>query len=159
MTVETAASPAPAAHVAAAVDEALARHAGEPGALLPVLHAVQDRLRHVPREAVPRIAQALNLSRAEVHGVLGFYHHFRSTPPGRRVLQVCQAEACRAMGADALMARARALQAEAGDAALTLEPVYCLGLCACAPAAQLDEAVHARLTPAALEALLAEPAR
>ncbi len=152
-------SAAPTPHeIAAAVDDALARHAGEPGALLPVLHAVQDRLRHVPREAVPAIAQALNLSRAEVHGVVGFYHHFRSAPPGRRVLQVCQAEACRAMGADTLMAAARALQAQAGDAALTVEPVYCLGLCACAPAAQLDDTPHARLVPDRLAALLSEAA-
>lgn len=142
----------------AAVDAALQRHGGEPGALLPVLHAVQERLRCVPPEAVPRIARALNLSRAEVHGVLGFYAHLRPTPPGRRVLQVCQAEACLSMGAQPLMAAARALQGEAGEAALTVEPVYCLGLCACAPAARLDDEMHARLTPQALTGLLAEAA-
>lgn len=140
----------------AAVDAALQRHGGEPGALLPVLHAVQERLRCVPPEAVPRIARALNLSRAEVHGVLGFYAHLRPTPPGRRVLQVCQAEACLSMGAQALMAQAQALQAQMGEAALTLEPVYCLGLCACAPAVRLGEEMHGRLAPEALAPLLAQ---
>src|SRR5438876_5133768 len=83
----------------------LARHAGEPGALLPILHELQDALGHIPRASVPQIAEALNLSRAEVHGVVTYYHHFRAEPPGRHVVQVCCAEACQAMGADALLAR------------------------------------------------------
>jgi len=142
--------------ISAAVQDALQRHGGEPGALLPVLHAVQDRLRCVPAAAVAPIARALNLSRAEVHGVLSFYAHLRSSPPGRQVLQVCQAEACLSMGAQALMAQAQALQAQMGEAALTLEPVYCLGLCACAPAVRLGEEMHGRLAPDALAPLLAQ---
>src|SRR3954453_23189279 len=90
----------------ATVQAALARHEGEPGALLPILHDVQDALGHVPREAVPAIAEGLNLSRAEVHGVVTYYHHFRQDPPGRHTVQVCRAEACLSMGGEALLAHA-----------------------------------------------------
>jgi formate dehydrogenase subunit gamma len=134
-----------------------------PGGLLPALHAVQDALGHVPDEAVPVLALALNRSRAEVHGVLTFYRHFRRLPPGRRVVQVCQAEACQACGAEALLAQAEQLlgcrpHETRADGAVTLEPVYCLGLCASAPAVQIDERQHARMTPARLAQLLAEDA-
>jgi formate dehydrogenase subunit gamma len=133
----------------------------QPGALLPVLHAVQDRCGHVPHDVVPVIAEALNLSRAEVHGVVTYYHHFRSHPPGRHVLQVCRAEACQACGADDLMAQAQALlgcaaHATAADGSVSLAPVYCLGLCALSPAVMVDEQPHGRVTPAKLQRLVAE---
>lgn len=151
---------------AAAVSAALAREGAQPGALLPVLQAVQERLGHVPAAAVPAIARALNLARAEVHGVLGFYHDFRATPPGRHVLRVCRAEACQAQGGQALQQHLeQSLGVVPGstsaDGAVTLESVYCLGNCACAPALQLDGALHGRVTPAVADALLAacrEPA-
>ena len=143
----------------ATVRMVLARHAGEPGALLPILHDVQDALGHIPGDAVPDIANALNLTRAEVHGVVTYYHHFRAEPAGRCVVQVCRAEACQAMGADALLAHAeRSLGCTAhgssADGLFTLEPVYCLGLCASSPAIVLDDEVHARVTPASFDALI-----
>jgi formate dehydrogenase subunit gamma len=142
------------------VAAAIAQHAGRPGALLPLLHEVQQRLGYVPPQAVAPIARALNLSRAEVHGVLTFYHHFRRHPPGRHVLSICQAEACQSMGAAALTAHAQQrlgckLHETTADGTFTLEPVYCLGLCALAPSAAIDGEVHARLTPAKLDRLLA----
>jgi formate dehydrogenase subunit gamma len=145
----------------AAVHDALAVHAHEPGALLPILHDVQDVLGYIPTDVVPVIAEGLNLSRAEVHGVVTYYHHFRDHPPGRKVLQICRAEACQSMGADALIDHARQhLQCElhgtTADGALTLEPVFCLGLCASSPAVMLGDDVHARMTPAKLDALVAE---
>jgi len=142
-----------------AIDGAIERHRGRPGALLPLLHDVQDQLGHVPPGAVGRIAQALNLSRAEVHGVITFYHHFRQHRAGRHVLRICQAEACQSMGAAALTAHAQeklgCKQHETtADGTFTLEPTYCLGLCALSPSASIDDEVHARLTPAKLNLLL-----
>jgi formate dehydrogenase subunit gamma len=140
--------------------EILAQHAARPGALLPILHAVQDEWGHVPRAALPAIAEALNISRAEVHGVMTFYHDLRAVPPGRRVIRLCRAEACQAAGAEALCAQARArLGVDWGgtsaDGAVTLEQVFCLGLCACGPAAMVDGKLVARLDAARLEAILA----
>ncbi|MFN6980191.1 MAG: formate dehydrogenase subunit gamma [Gemmobacter sp.] len=138
----------------------LAAHAGREGPLLPILQDVQAALGHVPDEAVPQIAAALNLSRAEVHGVLTFYHDFRRAPAGRHVVRLCRAEACQAMGADALAARAMARLGvdwhgtSPGGGGVTLDPVFCLGLCACAPAAMVDGVLHGRLDAAALDALL-----
>lgn len=142
-----------------AVQAAIAAHAARPGALLPLLHELQDRLGYVPPAAVPLVASALNLSRAEVHGVVTFYHHFRSEPPGRHVLRLCRAEACQAVGALALEQHARQClgvdyHGTSADGAITLEPVYCLGNCAAGPSLMLDEAVHGRVDAAALEALL-----
>jgi formate dehydrogenase subunit gamma len=150
------------------MDDAAARHVEGvlnrlqhlPGALLPILHAIQDELGHVPSEAVPAIADALNLSRAEVHGVVSFYHHFRSAPPGRHVLQLCRAEACQSMGAEALYVRIREqlgidFHETTADGRVTLEPVYCLGQCACAPAALVDGEPQGRLTGARAYAVLA----
>jgi formate dehydrogenase subunit gamma len=133
------------------VEAVLARLQHEPGALLPILHAIQDTLGHVPASAVPAIATALNLSRAEVHGVVSFYHHFRTAPPGRHVVQLCRAEACQSMGGEALAARLRErlgidFHQTTADGRITLEPVYCLGQCACAPAALVDGEVHGRLS-------------
>ncbi len=126
------------------VSSAIAGHAQRPGGLLPLLHEIQDRAGYVPPLAVDQIARALHLSIAEVHGVISFYHHFRTAPPGRHVVRVCVAEACQSMGADRLMAHARAslgvdLHGTTGDGAVTLEPVYCLGNCACSPAVLVDD--------------------
>ena len=133
-------------------------HRCTPGALLPLLHAVQDELGFIPEEGVAIIARELDLSRAEVHGVISFYHHFRLTPPGRHVVQVCRAESCKAMGGEALEAHARAHLGVAyhettADGAVTLEAVYCLGNCALGPSAVLDGALHGRVTPARLAEL------
>jgi formate dehydrogenase subunit gamma len=141
--------------------EIIASHADREGAVLPVLHQLQATFGYVPQAVVPMIAEALNLSRAEVHGIVTFYHDFRSEPPGRHVLKLCRAEACQACGSDALAQRAEArLRVKMGetttDERVTLEPVYCLGLCAVAPAAMLDERVIGRLNETRLDALLAE---
>ena len=132
-----------------AVIERLGR---EPGPLLEILHAVQDALGWIPPAAVPVVAGALKLSRAEVHGVVSFYQHFRSTPPGAHVVRVCVAESCRALGAEMLESHARArLAVEPGqttpDGRVTLESVSCLGLCACSPAVMIDGEPHGRMTP------------
>ena len=142
------------------VRSALQRHEGEPGALLPILHDVQDALGYIPPDAVPIIAKGLNLSRAEVHGVIKYYHHFRSEPAGRVVVQVCRAESCQAVGADALMAHAEKVLGCAShhtraDGAYTLEPVYCLGMCALSPAIMVGEKLHARMTPEKFDRILA----
>ena len=143
----------------ATVEAAVARVGPRPGSLLEVLHAVQDELRFVPAAAVPLIAEALNLTRAEVHGVLTFYHHFRSQPPGRHVVQLCRAEACLSMRATELEAHVRArlgidFHGTTADGRITLEPVYCLGNCACAPAMLVDGELHGRVTGELFDALL-----
>ncbi len=143
------------------VRELLAEQPLQEGALLPLLHAIQERLGHVPPAAVPLLAEHLNLSRAEVHGVISYYHFFRSTPPGRHVVQVCRAEACQSRGADALLAHAEqvlrcAAHETRADGAVTLEPVYCLGLCASSPAVQIGDQMHARVTPQRLDQLIAK---
>lgn len=137
----------------------IADAAGLEGAALPVLHAVQECFGCVPEEAVPMVAEALNLSRAEVHGIVTFYHDFRRTPPGRHVLRLCRAEACQAVGGDRLAERARQRlgtdwHGTSADGAVTLEPVFCLGLCACGPAAMLDGSPVGRLDEARLDGLL-----
>lgn len=140
----------------------VARHRHRPGPLIEILHDVQQVLGCVPAESVPLIAHALNLSRAEVHGVVSFYHYFRSARGGRRVLRLCRAEACQAMNGRALEQHAmRRLGVGFGettpDGEVTLEAVYCLGLCACSPAAMIDEEVHGRLTPERLDELFRKP--
>lgn len=120
------------------------------GPLIPILHGVQEEFGYVPQETLPIIAEALNLSRAEVHGVFTFYHDFRHHPAGRHVLKVCQAEACQSMGSDAIAAQIKqkfgiGFHETSKDGAVTLEPIYCLGLCACAPAVMLDGEVIGRL--------------
>ena len=146
---------------AARAAEIITSGAGGEGPLLPILHALQAEFGYVDRAAEPMIAEALNLSRAEVHGVVTFYHDFRAEPAGTHVLRLCRAEACQAAGCDALIDRAeRALGTPIGSTApgggVTLEAVYCLGLCALAPSAMLDGKVVGRLDEARLDALLAE---
>jgi len=135
-----------------AVAVALEAEGEQPGALLPVLQAIQEQFGYIPPAVVPEVAQALNLSRAEVHGVISFYHDLRTTPPGRHVVQVCMAEACQAMGGAALHAHVSArLGVESGetraDGAVTLLPVYCLGNCACAPSVMVDGQLYGRVGP------------
>lgn len=130
----------------------------KPGALLPILHAIQDRLGYVPEHAVPDIADRLRLTRAEVHGVISFYHHFRTRPPGTHVIQVCRAEACQAMAGRELEQHIKArlrvdYHATTIDREFTLEPVYCLGNCACAPSIRIDDRVYGRMTPARFDRL------
>ena len=148
---------------AVVVETSLARHADEPGALLPILHELQDRLGHIPPDLVPRIAEGLNLSRAEVHGVITYYHHFRGQMPGRHVVQVCRAEACQAMGGERLLAHVEqrlgcvvhaSRESTSADRLYTLKPVYCLGLCASSPAVAIDDRPHARMTPDRFDRLI-----
>jgi len=154
---ESSALPAPQIqHVVAA---ALVTWKDVPGALLPILHAVQDAIGHIPPEALPLIAHGLNLSRAEVHGVVSFYHYFRTRPAGKHIVYLCRAEACQSMGARALEAHAkRSLGVDfhetSADGAVTLEPVYCLGNCACAPSLLVDGQLHGRVDAAAFDALI-----
>ena len=139
--------------------EIIASQAGLEGAALPILHALQHAFGCVPTEAVPMVAKVLNLTRAEVHGIVTFYHEFRRTPPGRHVLRLCRAEACQAVGADKVAADVRAnlgvdWHGTTADGAVTLEPVFCLGLCAVGPAALLDGAPLGRLDAAKVAAAL-----
>ena len=156
----------PATHsdVVSAIDRIMAAFEGMEAPLLEILHAVQRELGHVPEDAQRAIAERLNISRAEIHGVVSFYHDFRSEPAGRHTLRICRAEACQSMGGEAHATAAReGLGIEfgetTGDGAVTLEPVYCLGLCACAPAAMLDGRPVGRLDAERLAALLEEARR
>jgi len=131
------------------------------GPLLPILHALQEEFGYIDEAAEPLIAEELNITRAEVHGVVTFYHDFRRAPAGRHVLKLCRAEACQAAGGDALAVHAEArlgvaMGTTAADGSVTLEPVYCLGLCAVGPSAMLDGRVVARLDQKRLDGLLAE---
>ncbi|WP_428485618.1 formate dehydrogenase subunit gamma [Rhodopila sp.] len=135
-------------------------HTALDGAALPILHALQAVFGCIPLEAEPLVAEALNISRAEVHGIVSFYHDFRRTPPGRHVLRVCRAEACQAVGGEAVADRARRTlgvgwHGTSADGAVTLEPVFCLGFCAAGPAALLDGAPLVRLDAARIERMLA----
>jgi formate dehydrogenase subunit gamma len=131
----------------------------QPGALLPILHGIQDALGFVPPDAIAQIAQALNLSRAEVHGVVSFYHYFRTSPPGRHTVYVCRAESCQAMGANHLVEHAKAklgvdFHETTRDGVFTLEPIYCLGNCACSPAMMIGNEVYGRVTPERFEEVM-----
>jgi len=142
----------------AVIDGALGRLKGEPGPLLLVLHAVQDALGYIPVTAIPRIAAGLNLSRAEVHGVVTFYHYFRHHPPGRRTVEICRAEACQSVGADALVAHAKQslgidFHGVTADGATSLEQVFCLGNCALGPSIRVGGKLHGRVTPERFDAL------
>ncbi|SEQ03382.1 formate dehydrogenase subunit gamma [Thalassovita taeanensis] len=145
----------------AQLEEILAQHTGVEGPLLPILHDVQAAFGHIPQSVVPVIAAHLNIGRAEVHGVVSFYHDFREAPAGRHVVRICRAEACQAMGAnglaDAVLARLGVeWHGTTANGAVTIEPVYCLGLCACGPAAMVDGKVLGRVDEARMAAVLAE---
>lgn len=136
----------------AAIDDVLARLGQLPGALLPVLHGIQHALGHVPKDAVPIVAKALNLSRAEVHGVVSFYHWYRSEQPGEHVVHLCRAEACQAVGGRALEAHVKMrlgidFHETTADGRYTLEPAYCLGNCATGPSLLIDMQLKGRVTP------------
>jgi formate dehydrogenase subunit gamma len=142
-----------------AILEACARLKALPGALLPVLHAVQEALTFVPKDAVPLIARELNLSIAEVHGVVSFYHYFLQERPGRHVVHLCRAEACQALGSVALEAHVKEklgvdFHGTTSDGAITLEPVYCLGNCALGPSLMIDQQLHGRVTAERFDALV-----
>ncbi len=146
---------------AQAVDALSARFAGIPGPLLPLLRAVQDELGFIPSEAIPRIAEALNLSRAEVYGVVSFYHYFRQHAPGRHVVQLCRAEACQAMNSESTEAHAKNslgidYHGTSADGQFTLEAAYCLGNCAAGPSVMIDNKLYGRVTPERLDQILAD---
>ena len=153
---------APAGHF----DEGRAREiigglSGLQGATLPILHALQEEFGYVDQRAVPLIAEALNLSRAEIHGCVSFYHDFRAAPAGRHVLKICRAEACQAMGVEKLVERIElthrlAVGATSPDGGLTIESVYCLGNCALSPAALLDGEPVGRLDAAAIDEIITQ---
>ena len=143
-----------------AVLEACGRMKSLAGALLPILHGVQAALGYIPKDAVPLIASELNLSRAEVHGVLSFYHYFRTEPPGRHVVHICRAEACQSVGAGALEAHAKKslgidFHETTSDGAVSLEPVYCLGNCSLGPSIMVDERLQGRVSPKRFDELIA----
>ncbi|MDG1118859.1 MAG: formate dehydrogenase subunit gamma [Flavimaricola sp.] len=149
------------ADLSAQVAAICAAHLGREGPMLPILHDVQHAFGHVPEAALPVIALALNVTTAEVHGVVSFYHDFRDAPAGRHVVKICRAEACQAMGANDLADAAKARlgvdwHGTTTDGSVTLEPVYCLGLCACGPAALVDGVVVGRVDKARLDAILEE---
>jgi formate dehydrogenase subunit gamma len=143
----------------ATVEGAIERHLHRPGALLLMLHDIQRELRHVPPECIPTLADALNLSRAEVHGVVSFYHDFRDSAAGAHTLRICRAESCQAVGANALLAHAQRvlgvqLHDTTPDGKVTLEAVYCLGNCALSPAVDIDGKVYGRVNTRKLDALI-----
>ena len=141
------------------IDEAFHAVGNIDGALLPGLHEIQARCGYIPTEAVPLVADRLNLTRAEVHGVISYYHHFRQQPAGKVVVQVCRAEACQSVGAEALAEHVvKSLGCDfhetSKDGSVTLEPVYCLGHCACGPSIMVGDDVHARVTPERFDKLM-----
>jgi len=147
--------------LSAKVDALIAQHQHMPGALLPLLHAIQDDIGYVPESSYSQIAKALSLSVAEVHGVVTFYHHFRTHKPGRHVMQICRAESCQSMGSEALEAHAKKClnvdyHQTTSDDAITLEAVYCLGNCALSPAVMMDEEIYGRVSAEDLDTLIAE---
>jgi len=144
-----------------AIEKHIAAFQSLPGALLPLLHAIQDDIGYVPELAYPLISKALSLSVAEVHGVVTFYHHFRTHQPGRHILQVCLAESCQAMGSDALEARIKKklgveFHETTADGAITLEPIYCLGNCACSPSVMINEEVYGRVDNKKIDQLISD---
>ncbi len=133
----------------------------KPGALLPILHGIQNALGYIPADSVPAIAQGLHLSRAEVHGVISFYHYFRDTPPGKQTIHICRAESCQAMGGKELEQHVKDqlgidYHETTADGQFSLEPVYCLGNCACSPAIQVGEDIYGRVSPKSFDAIINE---
>lgn len=147
--------------IAARVEEILHNHKGLEGSLLPILHAVQADFGYVPQEALPLIAKDLNISRAEAHGVMSFYHDFREKPAGRHVLKLCRAEACQAVGGDRVAAHTQRVlgldwHETSADGKVTLDPIFCLGLCACAPAAMIDGKLVGRVDEARIDQIIGD---
>jgi formate dehydrogenase subunit gamma len=143
------------------IEGACGRLKALPGALLPILHAVQEKLGFVPKDALPLIAREMNLSIAEVHGVVSFYHYFRLYRGGRHVVHLCRAEACQALGAAALEAHAKRslgidFHGTTADGAISLEPVYCLGNCALGPSIMIDEDLQGRVSAQRFDSLMAQ---
>lgn len=141
----------------AVVGDVIESHDARPELLIQILHGVRDRLGWIPAEAIRQLAEALNLSRADVHGVVSYYHDFRTEPPGKHVIKVCQAEACQAMGSRELTAHAeRTLGVEMNTSSpdVTLEPVFCLGNCACSPSIMIDGKTHGRVDNSRFDALV-----
>src|SRR5215831_2707622 len=143
------------------VSAVVERLKAKPGALLPILHGIQDALGYIPPAAVPIIAEGLNLSRADVHGVISFYHYFRDTKPGRHTIHLCRAEACQSMNQKATEAHAKQrlgveFHGTSSDGAFTLEPVYCLGNCAACPAMMIDGKLYGRVTPQRFDTIVAQ---
>ena len=143
------------------VQDIIAALKDKPGALLPILHAVQDKLGYVPSDSVPAIAKALKLSRAEVHGVISFYHYFRDTAPGKQTIHLCRAESCQAMGGKKLEVHVKSTlgidyHETTADGKFSLEPVYCLGNCACSPAMQIGHDIYGRVSADNFESIITE---
>jgi len=144
-----------------AVSAVVERLKDKPGALLPILHGIQDALGYIPPAAVPTIAEGLNVSRADVHGVISFYHYFRDSKPGRHTIHLCRAEACQSMNQKATEAHAKQklgcdYHGTTGNGAFTLEPVYCLGNCAASPSMMVDGELYGRVTPERFDAIIGE---
>lgn len=147
------------ANVADKTREIAERHGARPELLIQILHDVQEHFRFVSEDAVVALAKVLNLSRAEVHGVVSYYHDFRKQAPGRHVVKICQAEACQAMGSRTLTQHAEhtlGVRLHGSNEDVTLEPVYCLGNCACAPAAMIDGKTHGRVSAERFDALMGQ---
>ncbi len=133
----------------------------KPGALLPILHGIQNALGYIPADSVPAIAQGLHLSRAEVHGVISFYHYFRDTPPGKQTIHICRAESCQAMGGKQLEQHVKDqlgidYHETTADGQFSLEPVYCLGNCACSPAIQIGDDIYGKVSAQSFDAIINE---
>lgn len=143
------------------VQDVIATLKDKPGALLPILHGIQDALGYIPADSVPAIAQGLHLSRAEVHGVISFYHYFRDTPPGKQTVHICRAESCQAMGGKQLEQHVKDqlgidYHETTADGQFSLEPVYCLGNCACSPAMQIGDDIYGRVSAQSFDAIINE---
>ncbi|MGZ4955328.1 MAG: formate dehydrogenase subunit gamma [Methylobacter sp.] len=141
------------------VQEIIAALKDKPGALLPILHGIQDAMGYIPTESVPDIATALSLSRAEVHGVISFYHYFRDTPPGKQTIHLCRAESCQSMGGRKLEEHVKSklgidFHETTADGKFSLEPVYCLGNCACSPAMQIGKEIYGRVSADSFDAII-----
>jgi formate dehydrogenase subunit gamma len=161
MTFDSEAPGAAAGNDQGIIEGCVTRLKHKPGALLPILHAIQEALGYVPSSAVPLIAEGLNLSRAEIHGVISFYHYFRSTPPGRHTIHLCRAEACQSMNQRALEAHATqrlgvTFHETTRNGAFSFEPVYCLGNCACSPAMMIDGELYGRVTPERFDEIVSQ---
>lgn len=147
--------------ISTTIQSLVSQHKALPGALLPLLHAIQDTIGYIPEDSYLPISKALALSVAEVHGVVTFYHHFRTHPVGKHVLHVCRAESCQAMGSEKLEASIKAklnidYHQTTSDGAITLEPIYCLGNCACSPAVMMDDEVYGRMDSQKVADLISE---